>query len=243
MRRRSIDPGILLAGVLVALQAVLSADGAPTARLQGYEAAIAQDPENLVLASDYRQVSIATRQFDRSIDFFEKLAKRKGSGPNVQLSLALALVDKSPTVGEVRRAYVGFDAMSAVTRALARQPSVLAYYIRGRINLGYDKLIFHRTDRGVADLERALSLVTPATSPMLVGRIYLFLGDGYYKLDNSAKAREAWTAGAAVSPDNTELKSRLDAAGTTLRDLVHDSLSPSRRADTSLSVSLLGADR
>lgn len=240
MRHRSRCGGILVACALVAAQAVIVADGNAITRLQGYEEALARDPENLILASEYRQLSISARQFDRPIEFLAKLAKRKGGGPNIQISFALALVDKAPTVGEVRRVYVGFDAMNALTLAIAHQPSVLAYYARGRINLGYDKLIFHRTDKGVADLEHALSLATSDTPPLLLGRTYLFLGDGYYKLDNPVKAREAWSAGAAVSPDDADLKARLNASATALRELVHDALSPSRRADTCLSESLLG---
>jgi len=46
------------------------------------ERALQSDPENLVLAADYRQLAIAARDFDRPIDVLEKLAKRKNSGPN-----------------------------------------------------------------------------------------------------------------------------------------------------------------
>ena len=218
---------------MIALWAV-AADGSSVADLQRFEAAIAQQPDNLVLASEYRKAAVVARQFDRSIDFFERLAKRKGSGPNAQINLALALVDKAPAVGEIRRSYVGFDAMNALTRAIAQRPSALAYYIRGRINLDYDKLIFHRTDKGVADLERALTAVTPETPIALVGRIYLSLGDGYFKLDDAVKARHAWTTGLHTAPDDPELQSRLNATDTALRDLVHDALSPSRRVDTSV---------
>lgn len=218
---------------------LVAAGGDPTVvALQHYEAEIAQKPEDLVLASEYRQAAIAAGTFDRSIHFFEKLAKQKNSGPNVQISLALALVDKAPVVGEVRRAYVGFDAIGAVTRAIAQAPSVLAYYIRGRINLGYDKLIFHRTDKGVADLEHALTLVTPATPPAMIARVYLSLGDGYYKLDQFAKASEAWAKGHALAPDDPDLRARVEDANT-VGKLVHDALSPSRRADTNVTPALL----
>lgn len=218
---------------LVAVPALLAADESPAARLREYEDALSRDAENLTLACEYRQASIGAGDYERPIALFEKLARRKGSGANVQISLALALVDKAPTVGEVRRTYIGFDAMNALTKAISQQPSTLAYYIRGRINLDYDRLMFHRTDRGVADLEQALKLVTPSTPPAMIGRIYLFLGDGYYKLDNLAKARAAWTAGADASPGDPALAARLETAGTALRDMVHDALAPSRRVDTS----------
>ena len=37
------------------------------------EQAVQRDPENLTLAADYRQLVIASGEFDRSIGVFEKL--------------------------------------------------------------------------------------------------------------------------------------------------------------------------
>lgn len=209
-------------------------DAAPIVRLDSYEQAVAANPEDLRIAAEYRRVAVASGQYDRTIAFLERLAKRPGSGPNSQINLALALVDKVPSAGEIRRAYIGRDAMNAATRAIARQPSVLAYYIRGRVNLGYDKFIFHRVDKGVADLSKALSLVTPDTPAGLAALVYVALGDGYYKLDDAAKAHEIWSSGAAKFPDNRDLRARLEKSGVPLRDLVHDALSPGRRVNTSL---------
>jgi hypothetical protein len=95
-------------------------------------------------------------------------------------------------------------------------------------------LIFHRIDKGVADLNRALSLVDDDTPAPLAALVYLSLGDAYYKLENPAKAHDVWSAGAARFPDDPQLRTRLEASGTVLRDLVHHALSPSTRADTSL---------
>src|SRR5207302_742842 len=133
---------------LLACAAVQSSETPVAARLTDLERAIAADLENLALAADYRQLTIAAGQFDRSIDFLDKLAKRKGSGPNVRVSLALAYVDKVPTAGDVRRLYLGRDAMNALTASIAQRPCVLAYYMRGLINLYYNRFIFHRADKG-----------------------------------------------------------------------------------------------
>jgi len=224
----------VLASLLTA-SAAASDSGAPAiARLQTFEEQIAAHPEDLAVAAEYRQAAIESRLFDRPVDFLGKLAKRKGSGPNIAISYALACVDKIPTAGDVRRAYIGFDAMDALTRAIAQQPSVLAYYIRGRINLGYDKLIFHRTDKGAADLARAMAIITDDTPAALGALVYLSLGDAYYKLEQVAKAHETWVAGAAKYPEDRELRSRLDTNGIDLRNMVNHALSPGTRADTSL---------
>jgi tetratricopeptide (TPR) repeat protein len=198
------------------------------------EQVIAADPENLKLGADYRQLTIAASLFDRAIDFFRTLAKAKGGGPNVKINLALALVDKVPTAGDIRRLYLGRDAMNALTQAIAARPSVLAYYMRGQVNLYYNRLIFHRTDKGVADLTQALSMVTGETPPTLVARIYAALGDGYFRLENVAAAHDIWAKGLASCPDDPGLKMRLEHDGQTLAEIVTAALSAGRRSDTSL---------
>ena len=40
--------------------------------------------------------------------------------------------------------------MNALTKSIALRPTVLAYYVRGVINLFYNAFIFHRADKGVA---------------------------------------------------------------------------------------------
>ncbi len=98
---------------------------------------------------------IETGRYDRSIKLFERLAKDPRGGANRFLNLALANVDKVPVSGSVRRALLGRDALDALTRAIAIEPTDLAYLIRGLVNLYYDQFVFHRTDKGVADLETA----------------------------------------------------------------------------------------
>ena len=206
---------------------------AQTRPIDALERAVAADPENLKLAADYRQLAIANQTFDRSIDFLESLARRKGSGANVYVSLALAYVDKVPASGDIRRLYLGRDAMNALTKAIERQPSVLAYYLRGVINLFYNRFIFNRVTRGIADLEHALTLVTPDTPPALARRAYTSLGDGHSKQGNAVKAREVWTTALGKFPGDAEIEKRL-APGADVADIVTTALYAGRRIDTTL---------
>jgi tetratricopeptide (TPR) repeat protein len=211
------------------------ADESVRERFQSLERALQSDPENLELAASFRMLAIESAQFDRAIDVLEKLAKRKGSGPNVQISLALAYADKVPPSGDIRRLYLGRDAMNALSRSIALRPCVLAYYFRGRINLYYNKFIFHRTDKGIADLERALSMTTFATPPALLARIYTSLGDGYFRFGNLPKAHDVWSTGIAKFPDDAALQRRLEKQGQQLEWTVGEALAAERRTDTSLS--------
>jgi tetratricopeptide (TPR) repeat protein len=221
-------------GATYAEQERATVDAPYRQRMESFEKAIAADPENLKLAADYRQLVIMGGEFDRSIDFLERLAKQKGSGPDVRISLALAYVDKVPTSGDLRRLYLGRDAMNALTRSIEQKPSVLAYSVRGLINLFYNTFIFRRTDKGIADLKQALALATADTPPVLLARVYVALGDGYFRLDDLVKANETWSAGLAKCPEDAALKLRVSSQGRQLAVVVSTALDARRRIDTSL---------
>jgi tetratricopeptide (TPR) repeat protein len=213
---------------------VLAQHGTAPGQLAALERAITADPENLRVAADYRQLLIPHGEFDRAIDLFEKLVKRKGSGPNVHISLALAYVDKVPTAGDIRRLYLGRDAMNELTKAIALEPTVLAYGMRGLINLYYNNLVFHRIPRGIADLECSLTLVTATTPSPLVAYVYRALGDGRWRIDERAKARSTWASGAAAVPGDADLQRRLAGSDEAVDRIVGQALNPGTRADTSL---------
>jgi tetratricopeptide (TPR) repeat protein len=217
-------------GVCAVCASAVASDLAPLER------AVAGDPENLAVASAYRQAAIAAADFDRPIDVLERLAKRRDSGPNIQISLALAYVDKVPTSGDIRRLYLGRDAMKALTTAIERRPSILPYYVRGLINLYYNSFIFHRIPRGIADLEKALTLETSDTPPALVARVYLSLGDGYWRLEDRSKARDVWSRGAERYPANPAFRTRLVPDARAIEDAVTTALYAGTRVDTDLRV-------
>ena len=60
------------------------------------------------------------------------------------------------------------------------------------------------------------------------------LGDGYFRLGNSAKARDAWSAAHTQFPADAGLKNRLVKQGAELEDIVTTALTASTRVDTSL---------
>jgi hypothetical protein len=220
--------------VLLAACALLLVQTRAPGDMASLERTMTADPENLHIAAAYRQSAIAAADFDRPIEFLEKLAKRKDAGPNLYISLALAYVDKVPTSGDIRRLYLGRDAVNALTKSIERKPSVLAFYLRGGINLYYNNLIFKRVPRGIEDLKQALALVTAETPQTLTARVYASIGDGYWRLEERARARETWSAAAAKFPEDAELKRRLDPDAEKVRWVVSDALNASTRVDTTL---------
>jgi hypothetical protein len=210
--------------------ALMAADAS---QLGALEARLTADPENLRAGAEYRQIAIADNAYDRSIAFFEGLSARPNAGPHVYLNLALAYIDKIPTVGAFRRISIGNKATAAATRSIELKPSEIAYAVRGMVNLRFEKGFFHRTPQGVADLEEARRLSAHSRSPY-VARIYLALGDGYWRLKNPTKAREVWREGSGVFPADTQLRQRLTSPDNVVTDTISKTLDAGARVDTSL---------
>ena len=202
--------------------------------LDGFEARLLQEPGNLRVAAEYRQLVIETGRYDRSIKLFERLARDSRGGANRFLNLALANVDKVPVSGSVRRALLGRDALDALTRAIAIEPTDLAYLIRGLVNLYYDQFVFHRTDKAVADLEVARKLASVHPQVAYMPRILVALGDGYWRLRQHDKARDIWREGLVAWPDTDGFRVRLNAADAEIPYIIERALDAGLRVDTTL---------
>ena len=202
--------------------------------LDALEARLAQEPASLRLGAEYRQLVIETGRYDRSIKLFERLARDPRGGANRYLNLALANVDQVPVSGSVRRALLGREALDALTRAIAIEPSDLAYLIRGLVNLYYDQFVFHRTDKGVADLEAARRLAAAHPQVQYAPRILVALGDGYWRLNRHEDARALWREGAGSFPGVPGFRVRLEARDEQIPDIIERALDAGVRVDTTL---------
>ena len=202
-------------------------------RLDELEARLLSAPDDLRLGAEYRHLIITTAHYDRSIKFFERLSKDPRGGANRFVNLALAYVDKIPVAGSIRQALLGRDVIGATSHAIEIQADPVAYLIRGLVNLYYDRAMFHRTDKGVSDLEQArkLAALNPAY-PM--ERIFVALGNGYWRWNQPAKAREIWHEGFTRYPDSARLRRRVNANDVEANELVERALDPGVRVDTTL---------
>jgi tetratricopeptide (TPR) repeat protein len=198
------------------------------------EARLTADPENLKAGAEYRQIAIADNAYDRAIAFLEQLSARPTAGPHVYLTLALAYIDKIPTVGAFKRISIGNKATKAVTRSIELQPSEVSYAVRGMVNLRFEKGFYHRTPQGVADLEEARRLAASHARSPYVAQIYLALGDGYWRLKNRTKAREVWQEGSKLFPADAQLQRRLMSPDNVVTDTIDKALDPATRVDTTL---------
>jgi tetratricopeptide (TPR) repeat protein len=202
--------------------------------LDAFEQRLSHDPENLRVCAEYRQLVIALGSYDRAIKFLGDLTKQPGAGANAYLNLALAYVDKVPVSGTIRQAYLGRDAISALSHSIAIAPSEVAFFIRGVVNLYYNRAIFHRADKGVADLEEAKRLASAHPQLSYVSRIFVSLGDGYWRLGQQAKAKQVWQDGITRFPDAELLHTRVNATDQKLQGIVAHAFDADVRVDTSL---------
>jgi len=201
--------------------------------LHHLELAVADDPENLRYASEYRQAIIRHKEFDRSIEFFAKLLLDHPASANLHLNYGFAHVDKIPIAGSITQVILANTALGEFSKAVDLQSSWLAYYTRGASYLFWPR-IFNKAPLGVADLEKVLTMQQSGLKRSYYVRTYIALGDGYCKMEEMDKARAAWQGGLRQFPDNPQLKDRLSLHGDDLVKLIENSFDPNKRVDTDL---------
>lgn len=210
----------------------LASNNCPDA-LHYLEAAVEGDPENAPFANDYRQASIRCKQFDRSLQFFQKEVADHKQSANLHLNYGFAYVDKIPVAGSITQVILANSALTEFSTAIELQPSWIAYYTRGESYLFWPK-IFNRASSGVTDLEKAMEIQKKEALRSYHVKVFIALGDAYWKTDQLEKARAMWQAGLKVFSDNANLKSRLALQGDELKDVIEAQFDPSKRVNTDM---------
>lgn len=214
-----------------AMSAVQSKDLAKA--LHCIEMAIADDPENMRYASEYRQIIIRSKDFDRSINYFSSLIADHPQSANLHLNYGFAYVDKIPAAGSITQVILANNALEEFSRAVGIKASWLALYTRGASYLFWPK-IFNKAPLGVADLEKALALQRGGPAKSYYVRTYIALGDGYCKTEQMDKAHAIWEEGLSKFPNDPRLKDRLALRGDQLVNLIENNFDPNKRVDTDL---------
>ncbi len=177
------------------------------AALDLLEQAMLAEPNNLRAGAEYRQVMIAAEVYDRGLEFLDKLVTDNPEAPNALLNLGFANVDKIPVEGAITQVILANTALEKFSAALELEETWLLRYTRGNSYL-YWPAIFGRTQLGIDDLQRAIEMAAEGDSFPYHGRAWAALGDGYWRLDDPAKAIETYKKGLALYPDHPELKKR-----------------------------------
>lgn len=205
---------------------------------------IEADPESSRNASEYRQAVLrqsiavhrkegAVADFDKEIAFFEKQVAAHPTSSNLYLQYGFAYVDKIAAAGSITQVILANTALTQFTKSLDLKPSWIGLYTRGNSYLYWPR-IFGRTSLGVADLEKAYAMQKAEPKKSFHVRVYISLGDGYWKSDNLDKAVAIWREGVAQFPNSQPLKDRLSRQGEDLRAYIDNVLDPNKRVDTDL---------
>ena len=201
--------------------------------LSKLEAALSADPDNIRYGSEYRQAVIQSKEYDRSLKFFEKLVADHPQSANAYLNYGFAYVDKIPAAGSITQVILANTALTHFSKSIELKPSWIGYYTRGNSYMFWPK-IFGRTPLGIADLEEAMKLQKADKKRIYHVRTYIALGDGYWKMDDTSKAKAIWQDAAKLYPNNAQLKARLSKEGDDLKAYIDDVLDPNKRVDTDL---------
>ncbi|HEX4278408.1 MAG TPA: hypothetical protein VHZ74_23800 [Bryobacteraceae bacterium] len=206
--------------------------------------AVQNDPDSLRNASEYRQGVLrqtiaahpkegAVADFDKEIAFFEQLVKAHPTSSNAYLNYGFAYVDKIAAAGSITQVIMANTALTQFTKSIDLKPTWIALYTRGNSYLYWPK-IFGRAGMGVTDLEKAYAMQKMEPKKSYHVRVYISLGDGYWKTENLDKAKAIWKEGAAAFPDSQALKDRLSKQGEDLDTYINNVLDPNKRVDTDL---------
>jgi tetratricopeptide (TPR) repeat protein len=235
-RRRAAALGLAVAvSVTAGVQAVWLAQTSPDP-LAKFEEVLDAQPDDLRAGNDYRMAVVQIDkipQYDRAIAFFQKLVMAHPDAANAHLNYGFAYVDKIPAAGAITQVILANNALGEFTKSLDLRPSWIGLYTRGNSYLFWPR-IFNRTHLGIDDLQRALTMQKADKKRPYYARVYVALGDGYWKIDDLIQASNAWREGFADYPDNAALKARLSSQGDELKNLIETSYDPAKRVDTSL---------
>ena len=233
--------GLALAVVLAASGHVAAQSAADT--LSKFEAAAEAMPDDLRSGNDYRMAVIQAAEraapggklapYDRALAFFQKLVTAHASSSNAHLNYGFAYVDKIPDAGSITQVILANNALGEFSKSLELQSSWIGLYTRGNSYLFWPR-IFNRTHLGVADLEAALKLQRADRKRSYHVRVFVALGDGYWKMDDVTKATAVWKEGLAEFPESAPLKTRLSKQGDELKALMDTVYDSTKRVDTSL---------
>lgn len=243
--KRALKTLLILSFALVACANADSfEDGMKAAKAQDYETALTKmeealsaDPNNLQYGSEYRQTVVKVdniETYDRAVDFFENLTTdNPKAAANAFLNYGFAHVDRVPAVGAITQVIEANTALGHFATAVELEESWLTLYTRGNSYIFWPA-IFGRAQLGVDDLEKALAMTKKGDLKSYYVRNYVGLGDGYWRLEDVAKAREIWQKGLELFPNSADLKARLALEGEALDNLLNSHYSTEKRVDTNL---------
>ena len=227
MKRLAMITGV----VCLFLSTVLAED--LNSSLPTLESILEKQPNDLKAGNDYRQAVIRAGQYDRALKFFEGLVTHHPKAGNARLNYGFAYVDKIPAAGAITQVILANNALTQFSEALKMEPSWIGLYTRGNSYL-YWPLIFQRATLGLTDLEQALKIQRTETKQHYHVRVYIALGDGYWKVDQREKALAVWKEGLSEFPEDPSLKARLSHQGAEVQAIIDAAFDFTKRVDTNL---------
>jgi len=217
-----------------AMKAVAAKNDA--AALPLFEAALSADADSLQISDEYRKAVIRTGEYDRAIDFYDKLTAAHPQAAFAWLNYGYVYVDKIPAAGSITQVILANNSINKFTQSIELKRSWIALYTRGNAYLYWPK-IFGRAPLGVTDLEEAVAIAKkePKRRKVYV-RSWIALGDGYLKTDQPDKAKATWREGVQLFGNDPQLQARLARDGEELEKYIYDQLDPSKRVDTNMAL-------
>ncbi len=214
---------------------------AASATLLNLEEKLRRRPCNVTIANAYRSLCVDGLQFDRPIEFFRGLVKMHGDHAGVRIQLALALVDKIPSLeGDMLgQGSLAKESLNELRWVEEREPGSYALnYISGMNHLYWPDTLRHFDDATLhfarcVEIQNARMAAGSPPEPHQA-EVYRALGDAHVKGKRFAEARAVWAAGLALFPDHAGLKERLSSSDDAVSAQVKHERGLTRRIDSGL---------
>ncbi len=218
-----------------------SAIAVPSAVLLDLEEKLRRRPCNVGFANAYRALCVDSRQLDRSIELFRGLVRSHAEHGGVRIQLALAIVDKIPSLdGDVLgQGSLAKESLNELAWVEERDPGSYAlHYIAGMNHLYWPDTLKHYDD-AVHHLDRCVEvqkarLEAGGKVEAQYAEVFRALGDAHVKAKRFSDARQAWKQGLALFPDHPGLKARFTASDDEATAQVKGERGLTRRIDSGL---------
>ncbi|MDJ0838720.1 MAG: FG-GAP-like repeat-containing protein [Acidobacteriota bacterium] len=207
--------------------------------LADLEKQIQAAPNDVVIASRYRQTSVAAHAYDRSVAFFEQMVAARPENRYLRLQLSGAYIDKLPTCGGV----AAVVSKGTLARKALDQLDVLlkhdsnwwpARYSRAMNHLHWPRALRH-SDDAAADARAMIEIQKNVSKRSFHVRAHVILGDALAKDGDVEAARKAWQEGMRLYPDHPGLRERVALQPNKIRDFIEDKRNLEENIDTDFS--------
>ncbi len=150
-------------------------------------------------------------KLDEAIDALKEMAENDPTNPELRVDIGWAYVEKLQNVADgPQKGMLAMGADQAFDEALKIDPNHWEARFTKAVSLSFWPPLFGKQAEAVKQFETLVSQQEQRGDRQdHYAQTYLYLGNLYMQQGNAEKAQQAWRQGAALFPNNAELKAKM----------------------------------